>query len=242
MNHRIKNVRTGEVFDFSDVEFRDFILKETKCSYNPSSVAPERTGRRFHKLKPLILRVQDSVNIDMNIYIITAVSRINNDPNSRYMIIIDGEVSNGVLKLFKDNVPVIQYIRDIESEEFASTISKWFRSYMGRNFSFIDADYILSNTARDKALIIEEKNYSSAGLGYGQQISYCELLTDIINVDAELWMLRTENDKVAKYCYRAETNQKKSLILDRSKTGYICADNFVIIIKNYFNEDGENNG
>lgn len=238
MSHKIKNLRTNEMFNFSDNEFRDYILKSTKCTYNPSSVAPERTGRRFHKLKPLILKAPDDINMDMNIYVITAVSRVNNDPNTRYMIIIDGPASDGVANIFKENIPIIQYIREDESDEFASTISKWFRSNMGRNFSFIDADYLLSDSSRNKALVIEEKDSAYASLGYGQQISYCELLVDILKVESELWMLRTEADKIAKYCYKAENKYKKSLLLDKENSGYILSEDFVIMLKNYFKKDG----
>ena len=126
-----------------------------------------------------------SVILQKNVFLVSALARINSDIKSRYLILIDGEYySSRLTEIFFNYIPVysVTISNELKEEGKLGRLSYWFREIMGRGFSFIDIDYLLVDEKYHKVVIIEEKigNASSQSVGYGQWISYKELITDVI--------------------------------------------------------------
>ena len=189
---KIKNLRTNNVAIMSREEFKDFIISTTHGVFENTRVLPERTGLRPESLQDLVDSLEE-FRIFKGIYIVTVLGRINNNPKTRYMILIDGEhVSQDILKIFADYIPVYTVIVQNEEkiEGHASALSVWFRNTMGRGFSFIDIDYLITNNYT-KVVMIEEKIGKSgiSSLGYGQALSYWELVKDVIVNPIDLYFI-----------------------------------------------------
>lgn len=202
------NARTGEEFQLDSSELRNKIINETNSVYEDTQVLPERTGLRPKELKE-ILKDLDYVTIQSNVYVVTTLSRINSDKNTRYMILVDGlNYDYKINDIITENIPIylISYQKDDTNELEMSYLSFWFRKNMGRAFSFIDIDYLLVNKNLDRVILIEEKvgKNSMLSLGYGQSISYLELVNDIISKKNAVIFIFTQinlnTESVVKYC------------------------------------------
>jgi len=182
----IKNIRNKEYYILTSEEFRDKIIRETGCEFENGYVTEERTGLRPESLNIFIKELsKKSFVIQKHIFLVTALRRVNNDKNSRYMILIDGnEYDSRLPSLVHDYVPIysVTIKGSVNEEGKLSSLSKWFRATMGRAFSFIDIDYLLINRYGNKVALIEEKIGKSgvSSIGYGQLISYEELLKDVL--------------------------------------------------------------
>lgn len=181
----IKNVRTGELSRLTSEQFKEKIISETNCKYENGRVLEERTGLRPESLNEFIQVLSNNLIVQKHIFLVTALARVNNIKETRYMLLIDGEDYDYRLSTIIHNyVPVysVKIEGALDQEGKLSTLSKWFRSTMGRAFSFIDIDYLLININYNKVALIEEKigKSGAASIGYGQLISYKELLMDVI--------------------------------------------------------------
>jgi len=209
----IEDLRTGIKYNFSSNEFRDFLIQKTKSVYENLSVTQERTNQRFPILTDLC-RINHNISIQNGLFLVTALSRINNDKNTRYVLLIDGlEYSDNILFSIQDYVPVyrVNMTIDSHSESVPSALSKWFRSNMGRGFSFVDIDYFLYKNDYSRVLMIEEKASNNATLGYGQRISYYEMMNDVIKFNSKLTVI-----------FKEPTQQLvKSFSLDKTNHGII---------------------
>ena len=192
--HKLRDIRTKEIHLFSDEELRDFIIKKTKCQYEDKAVLSERTGMRYNQLKSMVKEVSLKYHLVSNLFIVTAVGRVNSDKKTRYLLISNGAIDESILEMVNPCVPIFVFEKpEGESDEYASYISKWFRGTMGRAFSFIDIDYLIFDKSTDLALLIEEKDSQFVKMGYGQEISYAEMLEDVLTVDAQLLVINTSN-------------------------------------------------
>jgi hypothetical protein len=187
----VTNLRTGETLALTSSQFKEKIILETRCTFEDSYVLRERTGLRPQHIHRLIRDLAPHYYILSNVFIVTALSRINNDYNTRYMILIDGgEINIEILDVLRDYVPI--YHVDIQNQMRVighnSELSTWFRNTMGRGFSFIDIDYLIFNPDSNSLVMIEEKvdTTSVSSIGYGQRLSYMELLSDIFNRNSTL--------------------------------------------------------
>lgn len=200
----VKNVRTGQVEELNSQQFKSKIIKETNCKYENAPVLPERTSLRLEALD-LLLEQLKGVLIQRNVFLVTALSRINNNKYTRYMILIDGhECNEKIVDIVFDYIPIYSVIvkDEVKEEGKASELSHWFRNTMGRGFSFSDIDYLIINPNFNKVLLIEEKIGKSgiSSLGYGQLISYKELITDVIKVPNLLLLIfSVENANLKSY-------------------------------------------
>lgn len=180
----LTNARTGEKLNLNSNQLKTKIISETKSVYEDTSVLEERTGLRIKILESFLRKKMDSVQTDL--YVVSAVGRINNDKKTRYIVIIDNrDYDYRINEIINLNIPIyiINYDKDDDSEENRTYFSKWFRENMGRAFSLIDVDYLLINKNKDKIVLIEEKvgKNSMLSLGYGQTLSYLEIIEDVIN-------------------------------------------------------------
>lgn len=180
----IKNVRNGLIENLNSSQFKSKIINETESTYEDSSVLSERTGLRPESLDSLFNELKDLI-VEKDIYLVTALYRINSNKHTRYMILIDGDNYNPkITNLIHDYVPIysVSINNQKETTGVASKLSHWFRNTMGRGFSFSNIDYLIINKNFDKSILVEEKigKIGISSLGYGQLISYKELITDVI--------------------------------------------------------------
>lgn len=181
----IKDVRTGELLRLTSEEFKQKIISETNCKFENGKVLEERTGLRPESLNDFMQVLSSSLVIQKHVFLVTALCRVNCNKETRYMILIDGnEYDDRLSSLIYDYVPIYSVkIEGANDEEGKlSSLSKWFRETMGRAFSFIDIDYLIINQNYTKVALIEEKigKSGASAIGYGQLISYKELLMDVL--------------------------------------------------------------
>lgn len=186
----VHNFRTDSIINMSSSQLKDFIIKTTNSKFENSAVLPERTGLRPAPLRDFILSLEEFEKFK-NIYLVTTLSRVNKDPNTRYLLIsVNNDVSivKNILPYINTNISFI-HVNTLDNEDTheGGFFSSWFRNNMGRAFSFIDIDYLLLNPNR--VFLVEEKTHF-APLGYGQKMSYYELLSDIFNVESRLLLVQ----------------------------------------------------
>lgn len=220
---KIKNIRTGKLENLSSEEFKEKIICETKSQYLSGQVLAERTNIRVEALD-ILLNELKHLPIQKNIYLVTAIGRINRDKFTRYMILIDGdEYGPGLPDLIFDYVPIYSVeIKDrIKKEGTASPLSHWFRNTMGGGFSFSDIDYLITNPGLDPVLLIEEKFGKSgiSSMGYGQLISYKELLTEVIERPNLLLVIFSIEDANLQSQVEYYTCNKNSFLGNNLKNG-----------------------
>lgn len=192
----MKNIRDGQTRLWSSEQFRRNILYVTKSQFINKQVLRERTGLRPTALEEIMNQLNEEIIVIKDIFVVSAIYRINKDPQTRYLLLIDGSLGVKEEEIIRQIVPEYISIWSVNvTEETAGEnvehgyLSKWFRTNMGAGFSFIDIDYLLYNSATHKTLLIEEKNHGQYTVGYGQLLSYEELLRDIIQVPANLLFL-----------------------------------------------------
>jgi len=186
----IEDIRIGKkAKGLTGKQFNEQILRITKARYENRYVLLERTGER-PKIISYYLNNIDSLVIHSNVFLVSAGRRLNSDKRTRYLILIDDErYDRRITEMVYDYVPI--YAVKVEGmkreSEKASPLSKWFGQTMGRGFSFIDIDYIITNKECSKVVVVEEKvkEELKREYAYGQLLSYQELLTDVINKDAK---------------------------------------------------------
>lgn len=86
----VRNLRTGDIQHMSSEELQEKIIQETNGIHEDLPVLPERTGLRLESLDDLFNELTDFI-IHKGIYLVTALSRINPNRLTRYMVLIDGE-------------------------------------------------------------------------------------------------------------------------------------------------------
>ncbi|MDP3012842.1 MAG: hypothetical protein Q8M92_01280 [Candidatus Subteraquimicrobiales bacterium] len=189
----IKNIKTGETNELSSQQFKEKIIALTRSRFENSSVLSERTGLRPESLNALLAELNTLI-IQKNVFIVTALSRINNDKHSRYLILIDSDkYDDRIADLVFDYIPIysVKIKDELREEGVLSKLSGWFRATMGRGFSFIDIDYLIIDRDFNKAVLFEEKIGKSgvSSIGYGQLLSYKELISDVIKKQNSLFFV-----------------------------------------------------
>ena len=182
---KIYNYRDKKTLELSDTELRNYILKLTHCEYEDRPVTPERTGRRPSFLKPFLDNISKG-KLLKNIFLVTAISRVNSNKETRYMFISTGNREDYliILPFIKKYVSFIHIdCSNHSSVHEGGYLSTWFRTNMGRAFSFVDIDFLILK--KEDIFLIEEKTNNGI-LGYGQKISYMELMTDIFTIPPTL--------------------------------------------------------
>lgn len=204
---KIYNYNNQKEFSMSSEELKNYIIEKTNSIYENKSVAPERTGQRPSFLAPFLKELKENITLLKGIFLITSLSRINSDKKTRYLLVSTGNKEDylALLPYLNDYISFINidcsFYTPIHEGGYLST---WFRENMGRAFSFIDIDFLLlkkSDTSTSIYLLEEKTN--QATLGYGQKLSYIELMTDIFTIIPCLYIINTSNSgnyylKVAK--------------------------------------------
>lgn len=185
----IYDYRTKKNFEMTSEKLKEMIISTTKSSYEDTAVLPERHGIRPTLIEPFLKELKNGT-LFKGIFLVTALARRNNDPNTRYMLIATGN-KEGYSELLPRIKPQIPFFH-IDCSAFKPTheggyLSSWFRNNMGRAFSFIDIDFIFLKA--DKIILIEEKTNIGV-MGFGQTLSYNELLRDIFNKKSVLCVIK----------------------------------------------------
>lgn len=232
----VKNVRTGSKPEvLTSQQLKQRILHITRAKYEVGNVLQERTGER-PKVISNYLKNSDSLIVHDNVFLVSAVARLNNDKKTRYLILIDGEkYSQRITEIVHDYIPI--YSIKIEGAKRepgkASLLSKWFRKTMGKGFSFIDIDYLITNQKSNKVVIVEEKigkEKLEEKYNYGQLRSYQELLNDVINKDAKLYFAFVLGRFIKyKECY--QNTHIRADEINNSRFKQVDLSGFVNIIK-----------
>lgn len=190
MHFNLKDLRNNQQRTISEQQMKELIINKTISRYERGHVTEERTGQRFEELQGLVAMLDYPVC--SNIYIVTAIARVNSNPMNRYLILVDGACEdNSIAELFKEHIPIYSVVIDSDEQRGhgeCSILSTWFRQNMGSAFSFSDVDYLIYNRHNRRALILEEKAGSpnTLKIGYGQLLSYGELLNDVMEYDSSI--------------------------------------------------------
>ncbi len=205
----IYDMRSKKEESMSSEEFRNFIIQKTESRLEYGRpVIPERTGYRGSKINAL----KENFCVYENVFLVTAISRVNNNVNTRYMILIDETNKKvncqGIEKIVNKNIPIYRIrSNNINQNQQISFLSYWFRKTMGRAFSFIDLDYLIQKD--NHIIIIEEKNSLYTKIGYGQLLSLKELANDIFSVPTTLLFIYIDNNIQYYICEQYDINNYK---------------------------------
>ncbi|MGL4802052.1 MAG: hypothetical protein ACRC18_07275 [Cetobacterium sp.] len=207
---KIYDYRTRNTHNLTSDELKDVIITTTNSVYENTRVLSERTGKRPTLIEPFLNTLTNGVLLK-GVFLVTALSRVNRDPNTRYMLVATGDKDQYLDFLSKIN-PQIPFIH-VDCSAFTPIheggyLSTWFRNTMGRAFSFIDIDFIFLKA--NKIILIEEKTHIGE-LGYGQEMSYNELLRDIFNVPSTLCVAK----------YDTSTQNIETLIKQNSSSDFL---------------------
>ncbi|WP_163970863.1 hypothetical protein [Oceanobacillus halotolerans] len=196
MTFKVKNIRSNRIVQATGEQLKQYIIQRTKSKYVEQAVKPEGTGLRPTALDGITDNLSNDITVWKNVYIVSALYKFNANPKTRYLILVDGFVEpeeEALLKqMIKDPIPIwcVQTKEDIKDENIKhSFLSKWFRQHMGNGFSFVDIDYFLFHKQPNMILLVEEKHTRHYGIGYGQLLSYRELLSDVVQSRANLLFL-----------------------------------------------------
>ncbi|MCT2094926.1 hypothetical protein M3D73_03990 [Staphylococcus epidermidis] len=188
----ITNLRSGNTIKMNSEQFKNAIIQSTKCCDTGLNPKSEGTETRPSIIKKIKTEITSSIEFIENIYIVTAIKKYNNNPQTRYLILIDEyileEHKQILLDIIKDHITII-LVENEENDKNTSSVSflsRWFRENMGNGFSFIDIDFILYSRQTQKPYIIEEKTTNSNLISFGQFLSYKELLNDVLKVDCSI--------------------------------------------------------
>lgn len=172
-----------------------YIFEKTKSHLINKTVTAERTGTRPTFISHYLNTLKNGILLK-GIFLVTAVSKINNDVNTRFLLIATGNKYDyeDLIPKLNSQIPFIH----IDYSAFQAThqggyLSSWFRNEMGAGFSFIDVDFIFLK--KDKVVLIEEKTFLGT-MGYGQNLSYNELLSDIFSVKTIMCLLKVTGNSV----------------------------------------------
>lgn len=170
----IKDLRTNEILEFTDEELKNFIIETTHSRFESMPVRPEFTWMRPTAFWDFF--VSNDYKTFTGVYLVTALKRINPDPNTRYILFTEYE-NPDLVNYIREDIPIF-YIKHEIVHDDVSWLSEWFRSNMWNWFSFVDIDYLLAN--ENKTLVIEEKFFPHARIWHWQMLSYVELLNDVL--------------------------------------------------------------
>lgn len=198
----IKNLRTWEVIELSSDELRQFIIMTSNSTYEDREVKQEHTWRRPTAFRNFF--VSDDYKTYTWIYLVTALARINSDKKTRYILFTEYEYPDLVNYVHED-IPIFYIQHEIVYEE-VSWLSHRFRENMWNWFSFVDVDFLLAN--ENKVLIIEEKFFKFAKIGYWQMISYKELINDVLINAYRIIIKPSFDDWFFKVAYYDKENNK----------------------------------
>ncbi|WP_338998922.1 hypothetical protein LC560_02125 [Fusobacterium animalis] len=218
---KIYNYNNQKEFSMSSEELKNYIIEKTNSIYENRTVAPERTGQRPSFLAPYLEKLKENITLLKGIFLITSLSRVNNNKKTRYMLVSTGNKD--------DYLTLLPYLNDyisfinIDCSNYnpvheGGYLSTWFRQNMGRAFSFIDIDFlILKKSNTNTSIYLLEEKTNQASLGYGQQLSYIELMTDIFTIIPCLCIINTSNSgnyylKVAKGDFKKNYKEGKITI------------------------------
>ena len=218
---KIYNYNNQKEFSMSSEELKNYIIEKTNSIYENRTVAPERTGQRPSFLAPFLKELKENITLLKGIFLITSLSRVNNNKKTRYMLVSTGNKD--------DYLTLLPYLNDyisfinIDCSNYnpvheGGYLSTWFRQNMGRAFSFIDIDFlILKKSNTNTSIYLLEEKTNQASLGYGQQLSYIELMTDIFTIIPCLCIINTSNSgnyylKVAKGDFKKNYKEGKITI------------------------------
>lgn len=205
------NLRNSKKTEMPEEKLKESIIEKTNCRFENTAVLAERTGIRESELRNYFLQLND-LQITEKIFIVSAVERVNNDKSTRYMVVIDGiDVDGRIIKLFKNHIPVIAvtFSDATNAQGKMSYFSKWFRTNMGRAFSLIDLDFLINKPNDVKTVVVEEKQKAASqfSLGYGQMLSYKEVLEDVLEKPLFLYIAftpqREDSESISFYKYSA---------------------------------------
>lgn len=174
-------------------DLKKYIINKTNSTFENKDVIPERTGQRPSYLASILSNLTNGYLIK-GLFLVTALERVNPDKETRYLLIATGNLESyeQLLPYINDYIPFIHIdCSDYTPVHEGGYLSSWFRSNMGRAFSFIDIDYLI---IKNKIYLIEEKTYNGT-LGYGQKMSYSELMKDIFNIPTILCIVYCTEDE-----------------------------------------------
>ena len=211
---KIYNYNNQKEFSMSSEELKNYIIEKTNSIYENRTVAPSF-------LAPYLEKLKENITLLKGIFLITSLSRVNNNKKTRYMLVSTGNKD--------DYLTLLPYLNDyisfinIDCSNYnpvheGGYLSTWFRQNMGRAFSFIDIDFlILKKSNTNTSIYLLEEKTNQASLGYGQQLSYIELMTDIFTIIPCLCIINTSNSgnyylKVAKGDFKKNYKEGKITI------------------------------
>lgn len=196
MSFIVKSLRTNVEREMTSEQLKNQIIRKTESRYDRAAVAIERTGLRPTVMKAVLNSLNDNIYVLKNVFIVSALFRYNNNPQTRYLILVDGLLEEAeeklLLEIVNEYVPIwcVSTNRDAtDTDAQYGYLSEWFRSTMGNGFSFIDIDYLIYNEDTNSILLLEEKATYTYRIGYGQLLSYEEMLRDVIRINANLMFL-----------------------------------------------------
>lgn len=233
---RVKNLRSLNTKQFTSDELKKAIIKKTKSVYDRKKVMPERTTKRPSNFEKLIDQFKDNFKIMRNIFIVSALGKYNRDLETRYLILIDGEVSDEereiILSVFNNYVPImiITTSNDINEDVEHSYLSEWFRKTMGNGFSFVDIDFLIYNYENGSVLLLEEKNTYKKVVGYGQLLSYEEMLEDVMVQNSILLMFLYSNNTALEYfIYDREkmSSKNRDEFFENNNPGFLIKSQYI---------------
>lgn len=196
---KIYNYNDKKNFSMSSDELKNYIIEKTKSTYENKAVAPERTGQRPSFLASHLEKLKENITVLKGIFLITSLSRVNDDKKTRYMLVSTGNKDDylTLLPYLNDYISFINIdCSDYNPIHEGGYLSTWFRTNMGRAFSFIDIDFLLlkKSDISTSIYLLEEKT-NQANLGYGQKLSYIELMTDIFTITPSLCIINTSESE-----------------------------------------------
>ena len=191
---KIYNYKNKGFFSLDSTQLRNFIISSTCGKYENLSVTPERTGKRPSFLRPFLKKLSNGILIE-GLFFVTAISRVNPDKKTRYMLVSIGNRAD--YEILLPHIEEYTSFIHIDCSDYSPIheggyLSSWFRENMGKAFSFIDIDYLFLKN--NHLYLIEEKTYLGI-LGYGQKMSYQELMMDIFCETPTLILAHSSRDK-----------------------------------------------
>ncbi|MCK8825197.1 hypothetical protein [Fuchsiella alkaliacetigena] len=202
MQFKRKDLRSGQTKILNGKEMKKSIIKQTRSKYDHQRPKDEYTGLRSPQLDKLLNQLDsETYAVYKEVFLVSALYKVNNNPQTRYLILIDGiqDSYTEITNLIENHIPIwaLEIIdRKSRSKTECSNLSQWFRENMGRAFSFVDMDYLLHNKKEDTVLLIEEKNSSNYKVGYGQLLSYEEMAVDAIIKPTKLLFLYHNSSRI----------------------------------------------
>ena len=238
MDFNVEGLRNGINHNYTSDQFKEIIIKRTQSKYDEAPVTSEGTGKRPSEFRRIVedLNLRAELSILENVFIVSALFRHNPDPSTRYLILIDGEISESHKDIVRSLIPEhISILKVVSLNKLTDTtiehsyLSEWFRREMGNGFSFVDIDFLIYNYQTDKVLLLEEKTTAINSIGYGQLKSYEELLRDItVEKESSLMFLYARESGLDYFICNKETIAPgRNNRIKPNKRGFLINENYV---------------